>query len=126
MYLGYLVPVVFLIILVFTLPADCQECSGKLCNNELKLLYVSDIHLNPFYDNNIDANFLCYQSADANYSAAYEAPYGRTGCNSPEELLTITLAGMKEKGSDAKLMIFSGIELDCFASVSSLKTKLII
>ncbi len=124
MHVGHSVPVFFFILLAFTLPADCRRCRSKLCNigkNKLKFLHVSDIHLDPFYDKSSDESTWCHRSAGSNSSADYEAPYGRIGCDSPEELLTITLAGMKEKGKEAKFIVFSGIELDFFffASVST-------
>ena len=119
--MGHSVPELFFIIFAFTLTADCRRCRGKLCNrgkSKLKFIHVSDIHLDPFYDKSMDESTWCHGSAGSNHSAAYEAPYGRIGCDSPEELLTITLAGMKEKGRGAKFIVLSGIELNCFARVS--------
>ncbi|XP_078353995.1 cyclic GMP-AMP phosphodiesterase SMPDL3A-like, partial [Oculina patagonica] len=110
MHVGHSVPVVF-IILAFTLPADCRRCRGKLCNigkNKLKFLHVSDIHLDPFYDKSSDESTWCHRSAGSNSSADYEAPYGRIGCDSPEELWTITLAGMKKKEKNANFIVLSG------------------
>ena len=108
MYVGRPVLVLFLIILAFTLSVDCRRCRGNLCNNNrLKFLLVSDIHLNPFYNKSLGASTWC--SPLAGSSVDYEAPYGRIGCDSPEDLLTITLAGMKKKGNDAKFVILSGI-----------------
>ena len=110
MCLGHSVAVASLIILSFTLSVDCRRHNGKWFRNRLKFLHVSDFHLDPFYDKSMDKSTRCHRSAESNSSADYEAPYGRIGCDSPEELLTITLAGMKKKGNDAKFMIISGID----------------
>ena len=111
MYLGHSVAVASLIILSFTLSVDCRRYNGKWFRNRLKFLHVSDFHFDPLYDKSTDESTWCRRFAESNSSAAYEAPYGRIGCDSPEELLTITLAGMKEKGNDAKFIILSGIKL---------------
>lgn len=125
MYMDHSVAVVFLIILAFALPADCRRYKGNLFNigrrNKLKFLHVSDVHYDPFYDKSMDESTWCHRSEGANSSADYEAPYGRIGCDSPADLWSIALDGMKEKGHDAKFILLTGIELDCFAIVS--KTK---
>ena len=116
MHLGYSFEVLLLIILAFALPTDCW-LFGR---HELKFLHVSDVHYTPFYNKSLDENSWCQSSEDSSI-ADYEAPYGRIGCDSPADLWLITLDGMKEKARDAKFIMLTGIELDCFADVDKAK-----
>ena len=116
MHIGHSFAVLFLIIpIVFVLPTDCRRFN-RFGRHKVKFLHVSDVHYTPFYNKSVDESSWC-ESSGVSSTAAYEAPYGRIGCDSPADLWLIALDGMKEKARDAKFIMLSGIELYCSTNI---------
>ena len=112
------VVLIFLFIAAFTLPAQSRRCAGPRCMKRrtaeiVKFFHVSDIHLDPFYNQSITADTSC-RKTEGFQIADYEAPYGRVGCDSPEWLWGNALAAMKEKGDGAKFMLLTGRGVDTY------------
>lgn len=116
---GHTVAVVFLLMLIFAPPSNCSY------QNILKFLHVSDIHLDPFYDKSIDKTTRCH-AAGSTSNADYEAPYGRIGCDSPTDLLELTLSAMREKGDNAKFIILTGIKIGLFCKCKNQRFHLVL
>lgn len=102
MWTGHLA-VLFLLAVSFVLQAESRKY-GKKCKKIMKFLHVSDIHLDPFYNQSMDKDTYCHNSNGSKTTADYKAPYGRIGCDSPEWLWESTLQAMKSKGADFMLL----------------------
>ncbi|XP_015775401.1 PREDICTED: acid sphingomyelinase-like phosphodiesterase 3a [Acropora digitifera] len=98
--------VLFLLATSFVLQAESRKSRkyGKKCKKIMKFLHVSDIHLDPFYNQSMDKDTYCHKSNGSKTTADYKAPYGRIGCDSPEWLWESTLRAMKSKGADFMLL----------------------
>lgn len=105
MWTGHL-GVLFLLATSFVLQAESRKSRkyGKKCKKIMKFLHVSDIHLDPFYNQSMDKDTYCHNSNGSETTADYKAPYGRIGCDSPEWLWESTLRAMKSKGADFMLL----------------------
>lgn len=59
-----------------------------LSANALKVAIISDLHLQPYYNPNVDATTFCIQDSASNYSTTTErAPLGRIKCDPPAALI---------------------------------------
>ena len=105
MWTGHL-GVLFLLATSFVLQAESRKSRkyGKKCKKIMKFLHVSDIHLDPFYNQSMDKDTYCHNANGSETTADYKAPYGRIGCDSPEWLWESTLRAMKSKGADFMLL----------------------
>eukprot|EP00794_Sanderia_malayensis_P008096 gene8096-8964_t len=72
----------------------------------LKFFHISDVHLDLYYDSKVNGKSFCRSMPNTlNITpvvAAFEAQYGRVGCDSPMKLIHSTLTYMKSLTKDKK------------------------
>lgn len=90
-----LIGVVIFITLTYVHELQCDDNENdhiSQTNNPLSFLLFSDIHLDPWYEASAGKNGFC---RNVSLPSAYNASYGRPGCDSPLKLLNEVLNAMK-------------------------------
>ena len=109
------------IILTFALRIHCSYCDSEddqrkpnaveitTEDNLVHFIHVSDINLDLKYNSSISSSDSCRFNA-AIIEAAFDAPFGRTGCDTPQLLLNSCLEAMKNvsKGNKLEFVLISG------------------
>ena len=108
-------------ILTFVLYIHCPHCDSEngqrkptsveitTEDNLVHFIHVSDINLDLKYNSSVSSSDSCRFNA-AIIEAAFDAPFGRTGCDTPGLLLNSSLEAMKNvsKGKKLDFVLISG------------------
>ena len=89
--------------------------------NKLHFLWFSDLHLDLYYKPTASPGWSTSFCRNSNESADYNAPFGRTGCDSPPELLRSALYAMKNvagKSKKANFIVYTGNNISTVQSMS--------
>lgn len=82
----------------YVLNPQCKkENLQATSDNSISFLLFSDIHLDPFYEEEAPKSSFCRNKST---TGSYKAKYGRIGCDSPMSLLRSVLAAMKIRSSN--------------------------
>ena len=90
--------IVLAVVWVEQLPCDSSSSSSKqqtqFSMEWIRFFHISDVHLDPEYDETISAATFCRNSTGS-MPADFSAPYGRVGCDSPNKLVKNVFHAMK-------------------------------
>ena len=111
MFLLLIIVIVLVILITVTYGKDLQcddddrnnqehtrrKNSSTESNNLISFLLFSDVHLDQFYKATAGIDSFCRNESEP---SAYNAPYGRIGCDSPLRLLNDALNAMKKQANN--------------------------